>query len=127
MFKGILITRDDSGYQARLQDIDEAVLANVLFERFYSPDSFPSATLIMEGGGIHAPGWQLHYAGSALDNPDFPLEAGSLQFWLPRSFFSARRAEVLDFLSDATVRLPASCGTVSRSSGRKIRSVAWPR
>jgi acrylyl-CoA reductase (NADPH) len=26
MFKGILITREDSGYQARLQDIDEAVL-----------------------------------------------------------------------------------------------------
>jgi hypothetical protein len=100
-------------YDGDQQDIDEAVLANVLFERFYSPHSFPSATLIMEGGGAHAPAWLLHYAGSALDNPELPLEAGSLQFCLPRSFFSARRSDVLGFLTDAAVRLPASCGSVS--------------
>jgi hypothetical protein len=100
-------------YDGDQQDLDEAVLANVLYERFYSPDSFPSATLIIEGGGVHAPGWLLHHAGSALDNPDLPLEAGSLQLWLPRSFFSTRRADVLGFLADAAARLPVSCGSVS--------------
>lgn len=99
-------------FDGEQQDVDQGVLANVIYERFYSPDSFPSATLVMEGRGVHAPEWFLHYAGSALDNPDLPLAAGSLQLWLPRSFFVAHREDVLAFFADAAARLPASCGSL---------------
>ena len=100
-------------YEGDPEDLGPEVLANVLHERFYSADSFPNATISMEGSGLYAPGYYLEYVGSALDNPELPSEAGSLQLWVPRTFFSERRQEVLDYLGETAARLPFSCGSVS--------------
>lgn len=109
-------------YEGDQEDLGATVLAKVLYERFYSADSFPNATISMEGSGLYAPGYSLEYVGSALDNPDLPSEAGSLQLWVPRAFLAERRQEVLAYLEETAARLPFSCGSVSLGLAGQDRS-----
>jgi hypothetical protein len=99
-------------YDGEQDDISDAILATVLHERFYSDERFANANLLMEGTGLHAPGYFLEYRGSALDNPALPDEAGTLQLWVPRAFFLAQRTKVLDFFTEVFATLPLSCGQI---------------
>ncbi len=99
-------------YDGEQDDINDAILARVLHERFFGPDSFPNASLHMEGTGLYAPAYFLEYLGSANDNPDLPNEAGTLQLWMPRAFFVEHRAKVLGFFAEAFATLPFSCGQI---------------
>lgn len=120
---GIEYYFDHEGEQA---DIDAKVLDRVLQERFYAHPSIPNASLIIEGTGLYAPGFFMHYAGSALAHPSMPDEAGTLQFWVPRAFFFEQRDRIMGYLDDVVQRLPWSVGGVSLglSGGDKVTKQA---